>query len=205
MSAPAAPPVPINRPSRAERLLGLVRRLLDYGRELASTLHQRAAADLVSVACNFGTRDLALIIASITRGLLRACALEARLERSATRLDAEPRRRDQPAQHKPRTHQPAAAATPRRTDLALEEQIAAEVRGRPIGVVIADICRDLGIVASHPLWRDITLAIILEGGKLVPVLRNISHRVHQIFAPEEAAAPPAWPAPSPAPASTGPP
>ena len=198
-----------DRPSRAERLLGLVRKLLDYGRELAAALRQRAAADLLSVACNFGTRDLALILASITRGLLRARALEARLERNAARLDAEPTRRDPPAQRKPPAGQPAAAATgaanPRPAALSLEEQIAAEVRGRPIGVVIADICRDLGIVASHPLWRDITLAIITEGGHLVPVFRNISHRVHQIFTPEEAAAPPAWPAPSPAPASTGPP
>jgi hypothetical protein len=35
------------------------------------------------------------------------------------------------------------------------EQIAAEVRRRPIGAVIADICRDLRILPSHPLWRDI--------------------------------------------------
>jgi hypothetical protein len=209
MSAAATSPTPTNRPSRAERLLGLVRKLLDYGRELAATLHQRAAADLLSLACNFGTRDLAQILASITRGLLRARALEARLERSAARLDAEPTRRDPPAQRRSRSDQPATlpdgTADPRSAELSIEEQIAAEVRGRPIGVVIADICRDLGIVASHPLWRDITLAIITEGGHLVPVFRNISPRVHQIFAPEEAAAPPAWPAPSPAPASTGPP
>jgi hypothetical protein len=100
---------------------------------------------------------------------------------------------------------PDGTADPRPAELSIEEQIAAEVRGRPIGVVIADICRDLGIVASHPLWREISLAIICEGGHLVPVLRDIADRVHQIFAPEEAAAPPAWPAPSPAPASTGPP
>ncbi len=110
MSAVATNRTSTDRPSRAERLLGLVRKLIDYGRELAATLHQRAAADLLSVACNFGTRDIALILASITRGLLRARALEARLVRSAARLDAEPRRRDPPAQRKPRSGQPAAAA-----------------------------------------------------------------------------------------------
>ncbi len=72
MSAVATSPTPTDRPSRVVRLVGLVRRLIDYGRELAATLHQRAAADLLSVACNFGTRDLTLILASITRGLLRA-------------------------------------------------------------------------------------------------------------------------------------
>jgi hypothetical protein len=209
MSAAATSLTPTNRPSRAERLLGLVRKLIDYGRELAATLHQRAATDLLSVACNFGTRDLGLILASITRGLLRARALEARLERNAARLDAEPTRRDPPAQRRSRSDHPAAspvgAADPRPGELSLEEQIAAEVRGRPIGVVIADICRDLGIVASHPLWREISLAIIREGGHLVPVLRKIADRVYQISAPGAAAAPPAWPAPSPAPASTGPP
>jgi hypothetical protein len=209
MSAVATSPTPTDRPSRVVRLVGLVRRLIDYGRELAATLHQRAAADLLTLACDFGTRDLPLILASITRGLLRAAALEARLERSAARLDAEPAPRDPPAQRRSRTDQPAAppdgTADPRPAELSIEEQIAAEVRGRPIGVVIADICRDLGIVASHPLWREISLAIICEGGHLVPVLRDIADRVHQIFAPEEAAAPPAWPGSSPAPASTGPP
>jgi hypothetical protein len=209
MSAEITNRTSTDRPSRAERLLGLVRKLVDYGRELAATLHQRAAADLLSVACNFGTRDLALILASITRGLLRARALEARLERNAARLDAEPTRRGPPAQRRSRSDQPAASphgtANPDPSDLSLEEQIAAEVRGRPIGVVIADICRDLGIVASHPLWREISFAIIREGGHLVPVLRKIADRVYQTLAPEEAAAPPAWLAPSPAPASTGPP
>jgi len=206
MSAAAiSSPTPTNRPSRAGSLLGLVREMIDYGRGLTATLHQRVAADLLSVACNFGTCDLTLILASITRGLLRASALQARLEQSAARLDAEPTRRNPPAQRAPRPEPPADTANSPPAELSLEEQIAAEVRGRPIGVVIADICRDLGIVASHPLWREISLAIIREGGHLVPVFRTIIHRVHQIFAREEAAAPPAWPAPSPAPASTGPP
>lgn len=109
MSAVATSPTPTDRPSRVVRLVGLVRRLIDYGRELAATLHQRAAADLLTLACDFGTRDLPLILASITRGLLRARALEARLERSAARLDAEPAPRDPPAQRRSRTDQPAAA------------------------------------------------------------------------------------------------
>jgi len=215
VSAAAANPTPTDRPSRSGRLLGLVRKLIGYGRELAATLHQRATADLFSVACDFGTRDLTLILASITRGLLRAAALQARLERSAARLDATTTTlppfagggRGQGARQ-PHASQPVASTGAADSDLinlSLEEQIAAEVRRRPIGAVIADISRDLGIAADHPLWREIHLAIIIEGGNLVPVFRNVSQRVHQVFAGEQPAALPACPAPSPAPAATGPP
>src|SRR5579872_6680316 len=67
-------------PSRTGRLLGLVRKLIDYGKILAHTLQQRTTATtLFAVALHFGTRDIALILARISRGLLLADALEARL------------------------------------------------------------------------------------------------------------------------------
>jgi len=47
------------------------------------------------------------------------------------------------------------------------------VRRRPIGAVIADICRDLGILPSHPLWRDVQLAIIKHGGSLAGLVKDI--------------------------------
>ena len=43
----------------------------------------------------------------------------------------------------------------RLTHLPTPEQIAATVRRQPIGAVFADICRDLGIPPSHPLWREL--------------------------------------------------
>ena len=119
-------------------LLDLVRKLIDYGKELATTLQQsKRSLSLAAHPSNFGTADIRLIVARITQGLLRARALEARLERVAPRLDAKPTAT--PSPRKPRT--PAAA---RQTELAAPvieqpptpEQLAAKVRRQPIGAVM---------------------------------------------------------------------
>ncbi|HME27026.1 MAG TPA: hypothetical protein VKI44_37850 [Acetobacteraceae bacterium] len=203
LTAAATGPVSANQPSRVARLLDLARKLIDYGKELAVTLRQR---DVVHVARCFGTRDIALILSSITRGLLRANALEARLVQNAARLDAVPRRRDAPAQRRPRPARPADPcgdeADPRLAALPTPEQIAAEVRRRPIGVVIADICRDLGILPSHPLWRELSLLIIRHGDSLAALVMDVIAR--GCGSPLSRAGPQAPPA-SPAPAGTGPP
>jgi hypothetical protein len=57
--------------------------------------------------------------------------------------------------------------------LPTPEQIAAEVRRRPIGAVIADICRDLGIMPNHPLWRELREVIIRHGGNLAVLVKDI--------------------------------
>ena len=149
MTAAANVPDPPAQTSRSANLLGLVRRLIDYGRELAATLRRRAFTDPTSVRACFGTADVALILARISRGLHRANALEARLLRNADRLDAAPRGAASPT--RPRTPRPAAGeANPHLVHLPTPEQIAAKVRRQPIGAVVADICRDLGILPSHP-------------------------------------------------------
>jgi hypothetical protein len=202
MSAAAIASAPTNQPSRVGRLLDFVHRLIDYGKELAATLRQR---DLADVARCFGTRDIALILASITRGLLRANALEARLKQNAARLDAAPKRRDAPSQRQPRPARPAASPTDHAASLAglpTPEQIAAEVRRRPIGAIIADICRDLGILPSHPLWRELSPLVIRHGGSLARLVMDLIQRCcHTIGQSWPASAGP----PSPAPACTGPP
>src|SRR5262245_34890234 len=125
---------PTTSPSRVGRLLDLVRKLIDYGKELAATLRQPSADDLVTTTRSFGTNDIALILARIMRGLERAGALEARLLRNAARLDKPPRRRTAPARAEsaavPRYHasQPADL---RRAELPTPEQIAADIRRRP--------------------------------------------------------------------------
>jgi hypothetical protein len=82
------------------------------------------------------------------------------------------------------------------------EQIAASVRRRPIGAVIADICRDLGIMRHHPLWGEIRDAVVEFGGDFVALLGDIISRVlndiKQRLPGRRQATPPA-------PASTGPP
>ena len=139
MSSPAAIPVATavpdpatpgeDRPSRFARLLGLVRKLIDYGKELAVTLQQRATnADLAAITLPFGTRDIALILARITCGLQRASALEARVAALAAGPDAPPAPSRAPAQRSPRAPRPAAGksseeADPRLALLPTPEQI----------------------------------------------------------------------------------
>jgi hypothetical protein len=104
MSAPPAAAVPPNHPdpqdrtatgadapSRNGRLLSLVRTLIDYGRQLGATLLQRTSTtNLTDITRHFGTSDIGQILASITRGLLRAAALEARLISRPVREPAAP-------------------------------------------------------------------------------------------------------------------
>jgi hypothetical protein len=201
MPAEANVPDPPARPSRSANLLGLVRKLIDYGRELAATLHQRAATDLRSITRSFGASDLALILVRIQRGLLRASALEARLEQSAVRLDAERKPRSAPALRTPRPAlvpgldpgicpaAPRAEAPDAALALPTEAEIAAWVRRRPIGAVIADICRDLGILPSHPLWRELQHAIIQHGGSHAALYMDIIRRSFRTLAPDWPASP----------------
>jgi hypothetical protein len=179
MSDAASTPFPTTEPSRSGRLLGLVRKLIEYGRELATTIRRRAFTEPDFVTSRFGTTQVALILACISRGLHRAEALEARIVRNAARLDAPPRAAT-PA-HPPRAPRLAAApvaqeADPRLARLPTPAEIAAEVRRRPIGAVLADICRDLGIMPSDPLWSELQHAIICENGNLCRLVMDLTDR-----------------------------
>ncbi len=143
MSAAASTPTPTTEPSRSGRLLDLVHKLIDYGRELAGTIRRRTATDPIFAKCCFGTTVLALIFSRISRGLHRANALEARVLRRATHLDAGPAPGRARSAARAPAAPPTAEADPRLARLPTPARIAAEVRGRPIGAVIADICRDL--------------------------------------------------------------
>jgi hypothetical protein len=219
MSAPAATavatstPAPAtpgeHRPGRFRRVLDVVRKLIDYGKELATTLQRRAATDLAAATRPFGTSDIGLILARITRGLLLANALEARVVALAARPAAPPRPARAPAQREPRAPQPASArptaeADPRLALLPTPEQIAAEVRRRPIGAVIADICRDLGIIPTHPLWQELSVAIVWHGGSFNRLFKDIWDRVLPLPAARRSIAMAAA-VPAPTAAATGPP
>jgi hypothetical protein len=160
-------------------LLGLVRVLMDFGKHMATTLQQRTAdTDLTQIIRHFGTRDIALIVARITRGLMRATALETRL---AGRRDRQPTAPSTPRQ--PRIAQPAdrgataAAADPDPARLPTPEEIAAEIRRRPFGAVIADICRDFGIVPTNPLWLELSRTIVANGGSFIRLFNDALKRV----------------------------
>jgi hypothetical protein len=176
-------------PSRTGRLLGLVRTLIDRGKQLATTLQQRTATtNLSGIIRNFGTIDIADIVARITRGLLRAAALEAKLDQRLARQQAQQAAAATLALpcREPRAARPAhrSAATPEDPDivhLPTPEAIAAEIRRRPIGAVIADIIRDLGIVPSDPLWRELAGAVMENGGNLSALFTDTCNRI-SVFA-----------------------
>ncbi|HEX4173030.1 MAG TPA: hypothetical protein VHY82_11215 [Acetobacteraceae bacterium] len=174
-ATPAGPPDPTTnapRESRVARLLALVRKLIDYSRDLAGALQQRGST---AIPHQFGTADIALILARITQGLHRAQVLEDRLNRNAARLDAPHPSRRAVSKPRARISQPGAPnsdvadATPAQPPTP--EQIAAWVRRQPIGAVLADIC--LGILPSHPLWPEISDLIRRHGGNLPKLLKEI--------------------------------
>jgi hypothetical protein len=73
---PGPPSAAPAMPAAIGRVLIVVRKLIDYGKQLTSTVQQRATApDFARFASRFGTADIALILARITNGLLRAAAL----------------------------------------------------------------------------------------------------------------------------------
>jgi hypothetical protein len=178
-------PASSEKPSRATRLLNLVRKVIDFGKEVAHSLQQQAAvADPFRLARRFDTTDIPLILARIARGLRLAAGLEARLishpppETPSTRTSAPPNAASQRA---PRTAQPShrrarLADDPRLAALPSAEEIAAACRRRPIGAVLADICRDIGITAGHPLWRELNLTIMENGGNATAVLLELFRR-----------------------------
>ena len=210
MSATEA--APTSKPSPSGRLLVLVRQLIDYGKRVADALRQCGPEPLSrGSAWTFGCADVALILARITRGLLLAEALEARIIGTAARLDAEPAPSRPAAQRKPQSarvasERSARPAMPDLPGLPTAEQIAAEVRRRPIGAVIADICRDLCIMPSDPLWPELRDLIIHYDGSLARLVKDIFDRTlgplpsARDFRALAAPAPP-----SPEPSGTGPP
>jgi hypothetical protein len=171
----AAQPADLPPPSRSGRLLSLVRRLVDYGKQLAATFRDRPAPnDPRHLVRLYGTSDITLILARIAQGLLRARYLEEKIASIAARLDAEPPPTPIRSSRAPRAAQPRAPkrqSKPRPADTAsllaklpTPDQIAAKVRRQKIGAVLADICRDLGIPPSHELWDELYRVIKEYGG-----------------------------------------
>lgn len=169
---------PAPRDPERGRLLGLVRKLLDFGRDLMAAMHERntTTAPPLALALRFGSLNVALIIARITRGILLAQALEARLLRPAppmgARTGAPPPARSPRATRTPPTPRPDEDAE-LLGGLPSAREIAARIRNRRTGAVIVDICRDLGITTQHPLWWEINEAIRHHGGNLATWLRNV--------------------------------
>lgn len=176
--------------NRHAPLLGLIHRIIDYGRDLIAAL-QRQDTPGTLVVLRFGTFNLALIIARISRGLAIAARLEQRLLRTGRTPPPNPARPTHPP--KPRSARPAEPPRPPKPTQAEDDaallralptarEIAAMIRRRPAGAVIVDICRDLGIDCSHPLWRDIRDAIFYQGGSMAKMMDAWAARGHALLA-----------------------
>jgi hypothetical protein len=208
---PDPPRAGADTPTRLGRVLSLVRKLIDYGKQLATTVQQRAGTPgFAFLARPFGTADIAVILARITCGLRRAAMLEARLSRHATRgrdIALAPIRLPTmrvPGGTRPVAPpdvQPADPTDPELARLPTEEEIAASVRRRPVGAVIVDICCDLGIAPGHldrAFWDEINHAIMMYGGSLARFLDVLQERLW-LFGPGDLSdqTDPGWPTPPP--------
>ena len=136
-------------PKNIAQLLYVVRILLEYGRHLAATLESRATRPGFSlIARPFGTANVPVILAHLTRGIMRAIALQSLLlKRAATGRDLEIK---PPRLRSPRTTAQVEESIAQQSDQIIAEraehdapidpgrlptmqQIEAEVRSRPLG------------------------------------------------------------------------
>jgi len=171
-------------PGRIGVLLGIVHTLIAYGRNLAATLQLHVPAPhllpcFTYVATAFDISSLPLILNRITRGLLRAAALQERLRRrAASGRDFELRPRIRPPSSA-RTSHGGGKRTRRLHDPArnrffayppMLSEIAAEDQRRPIAAILYDICLDLGIEPDQldqKAWIQLCRDIIDYRGNLV--------------------------------------
>lgn len=183
---PQGPPAPDVPPSRSAQLLFLLRRLFDYGRGVIGVLQQAPPVTqqhVARLAWRFGTPNVRLIAARVTRGLQLAIALMQRIEATAARLDQPaplPAIRD-PSLAEPKSERACVQSPVRHGTtnddvrllyrLPTPQEIAVRVLRRPIGEVLADICIDLGITPGHPLWRQLRVAVDDAGGRFRRVMR----------------------------------
>lgn len=168
---------------RVSRLLRLVRRLVDYGATLLTALQQGGASPRrAQVMWMFGTKDIALIVARITCGLQRASALEVRLNRYVARGTDLPLPVVRPRAPGPRPRRATPVADAPTADpaallaaLPSAAEIARQVRTRSLGIVITDICHDLGLASGMmeaTLWDELMDAVLVCGIDLVRFIRG---------------------------------
>jgi hypothetical protein len=84
-------------------------------------------------------------------------------------------------------------------------EIAEAVRHRPVGAVIADICSDLGLTQSHPLWNEMVSVVTEFGGNFVALVKDVLDRLFWWARDPSALEQLGWLVPQTAACGTGPP
>ena len=169
--------------ARASRLLGVVRALIAFGQHLSEVLlHRDPSENPIRLIRHFGVATVAEIVARVGYALRLAMALEARLSRWVSKppipraVAAAPARAR--AQAAPRVKRDPDADEPPPDPLPSVEEIARMIRNRPVGDVIVDICRDFGIAANHPLFREVYDALLFYTGSTMRLARVVVNRRH---------------------------
>ena len=215
ITEPDPPPPDRALPAAIGRVLGVVRELIDYGRQLAATLQQRAAAPGFALfAKPFGTTDVAVILRPhhqwpASRRGTGSLALPARRtwqgRAAAARSPAHlrcgrvvgcPVRTPGPPTP-PRTR--ASCACSRRRKSPPRCVAGPSVPSSPTSAAISASCR--------PIRCGVKLrtVVIHYGGDLAKLWKDILRRVHPLYAVDRPPAAPEQSLPSSAPAATGPP
>jgi len=162
-------------PERIANVLCILAILAEYGRHLFDTIENRACrSGFSTIAQFFGTARISVILAHLSRGIMRAAALERMLRERARRgrdLVVLTRRDDTVRAPKPPAPPPTASAAAEPSDAAPQpqpaarcserragaeepltpdnlpsmRQIEAEVRRSPIGRTLVAICLDFGL------------------------------------------------------------
>ncbi len=202
-------------PNNIEALLHACRVLLGYGRHLFDTIRHRATApNFNAIAACFGTANLTTILAHLNRGILRATALErVLLARAATGRDFDFVERHTrtseaaPAATEPQPAQLAAIRKPARREshttglndpelyMPTLDELERQVRRRPIGRTVLDICLDLAVVPGFchsAFWSELTDILICFGGGIHKLMRKKARRQHAFLVEQDRAPDANW-------------
>ena len=190
----AASPVP----RHVGRILLLIQMLVGYGKDFAATLRQQSVTPQFRLAmqARFGTSEIARILIRIGRALRLAAALETQLRRQAAtgqdiQTSAEvalvpPRTRGNRSTTTADRRAAACGTVPDNhdDDLPSDEEIVAMARRGKLGVLIAAICRDLGLVPSvvtEQQWSELADVIRTFGGNFVQLIGDALARVNNFL------------------------
>ena len=208
------------------RLRHILRKLIAHAEHLTWDLTRRPTGMAVLwITVRFATKDIPLILARITRGLRLAAALHATLPRPQREHQREHQREQPaPAERKRRTRPTPQSCNHELCNhadsgapiaLPTSEEIAAQLRNRPIGEILTEICLALGILTEDPLWRELESVLLENGADCDRIAQDSRDRIDLCntilppgFFPSKMQPPQPAPAPEPAgsaPAATGPP
>ncbi len=159
---PPQDPAPAASPTYTARLLGLVRKLIDFGHEIAAAVQQHPTGeDHVPLALRFGTKSIALMLASIARGLRLAAVLEERLGGPPARLNPAQATARALSRRRPRAPRDASPTQDNgRARLPTSRKIAAWYREYPVETVLMHLRSALGLTPDDPLWEEVNDLLI---------------------------------------------